>query len=102
MSQSTVYVEILTNDPLHRAVIQRAITANDRQAMLAIKGRLDWPIHYVRNWFAYGLLDQKGSVVIYAPSTRRDMLKMMQANQIQASELYPTPADDLYENLMPR
>jgi HEAT repeat protein len=97
-----VYVEISTADPLHRAIIQKAITANDRQALLALKGRLEHPVHYVRNWFAYGLMDLKGAVVIYAPSARRDMLKTMQESQIQASELYPIPADDLYENLLPR
>lgn len=97
-----VYLEIPTSDPLHRAIIQKAITANDRQALLAIKGRLDYPLHYVRNWFAYGLMNLDGAVVINAPATRRDMIKSIQSSQGQSSELYPIPADDLYEILLPR
>lgn len=79
------YIKIPANDQQYRKLIRVAIQVNDQAALSALKGRTDKPIHFVTNWFAYGLMvnddDESDIVIIWSLQTRLDYAKFTKQQQ---------------------
>lgn len=98
------YLEIPPEDPLHRRIITAAIESQDMQALKALQGSMDQPIHFVTNWFYYGLMSQdiqQKAVIIYSPEAREGFRKMQQhSDGLQPQSVRPAqPLSKAYEFL---
>lgn len=101
--KTSVFIEIPADSQAHRQMVQRAIETRDESALISLKGRLAYPIHYVSNWFQYCLMysdDRPEIVVIYSPSARQDMVKALSQAGHRAGGIYPAIPETTYDDIV--